>query len=66
MTDTSGFYKYEGEQLLHGPNFVLNSEYALFRENINEFKSGEILPIDGWYWFDSADEAKTFFNITND
>lgn len=61
MTDTSGFYKYEDGNLLHGPNFVLNNEYTLFREDVAEYKSTNFLPIDGWYWFDSVEEAIAFF-----
>jgi len=58
---TSGFYKYESEQLAFGPNFVYNFDYTLRREEIADYGAGEI--IDGWYWFDSIENARIFFNI---
>ena len=59
MIDTSGFYKFESEMLLCGENFVLNSDYELHREYVATLT----LPIDGWYWFDSIQLARQFFNI---
>ena len=56
--DTSGFYKLDGE-LLFGPNFVLNANYQLYRETY----SSNTYPVDGWYWFNSEDEARTFFGL---
>ena len=53
MIDTSGFYKRDGEQLLYGPNFVLNADYELRRET----REQNALPVDGWQWFDTAAEA---------
>lgn len=58
MEDTSGFYKLDGD-LLYGPNFVLNANYELRKE----LKDEHTYPVDGWYWFDSLEEAQTFFNI---
>ena len=58
MDDTSGFYKLDGD-LLFGPNFVLNVNYELFRAE----KDRHTYPIDGWYWFDSEDEARSFFEL---
>ena len=55
--DTSGFYKLD-EGLLYGPNFVINANYELKRETHDQ----HIYPIDGWYWFDSEEEASIFFN----
>lgn len=57
MEDTSGFYKLDGE-LLYGPNFVLNANYELHRENKDNYQ----YPIDGWYWCNSKEEAASFFN----
>lgn len=51
--DTSGFYKSEGGQILFGPNFVLNAKYELHRESKDQYE----YPVDGWYWFDSEEEA---------
>ena len=53
MIDTSGFYKRDGEQLLYGPNFVLNADYELRRET----REQNALPVDGWQRFDTAAEA---------
>lgn len=58
--DTSGFYKYDG-LLLYGPNYVLNKNYELTRATKDNFT----YPIDGWYWFDSEDQARTFFGLDN-
>ena len=55
----SGFYKNENEQILYGPNYVLNMDYELYKESKNE----NIYPVDGWYWFDSEEEAYEFFGI---
>ena len=53
ITDTSGFYKKDGEVLLYGPNYVLNAAYELRRET----KDQNTYPIDGWNWFDTEEEA---------
>jgi len=53
ITDTSGFYKKDGEVLLYGPNYVLNAAYELRRET----KDQHPYPIDGWNWFDTEEEA---------
>jgi len=56
----SGFYKYESETLLFGPNFVYNDNYTLLREDKDTIE----FPVDGWYWFDSIEDACGFFNIS--
>jgi hypothetical protein len=53
MDDTSGFYKLEDGRLLYGPNFVINANYQLNREDRDE----HAYPVDGWSWFDSELEA---------
>jgi hypothetical protein len=58
MEDTSGFYKLDGD-LLYGPNFVLNANYELERLTHDQYE----YPIDGWYWFDSEEEARVFFGL---
>ena len=58
MQDTSGFYKLDGE-VLFGPNFVLNANYEMRRET----KDQHTYPTDGWYWFDDAETAYTFFGV---
>jgi hypothetical protein len=57
--DTSGFYKYQDGQLFFGPNFVESKAYSLRREN----RESLALPIDGWHWFDSREEALAYFGI---
>lgn len=58
MNDTSGFYKEDGD-LLYGPNFVLNANYELYRDQHDTYT----YPVDGWYWFDSELEAREFFGL---
>jgi hypothetical protein len=53
-----GFYKLDGT-LLYGPNFVLNSNYELRKET----KDDHSYPIDGWYWFDTLEEACVVFGL---
>jgi hypothetical protein len=59
MEDTSGFYKNDNGVLLYGPNFVLNKDYELLRDKYNEYT----YPVDGWHWFDTSEQAYTFFGI---
>ena len=58
MDDTSGFYKLDGE-LLYAPNYVLNADYELYRNQHESYT----YPVDGWYWFDSELEAREFFGL---
>ena len=55
----SGFYKLDGEIVLHGPNFVFNANYELRAET----KDNHEYPVDGWYWFDTEEDAYSFFNV---
>jgi hypothetical protein len=62
--DTSGFYKIidnETSQMAMGPNFVLGPQDSF--ELRREQKDIYIYPTDGWYWFDSHEEACIYFNI---
>jgi hypothetical protein len=44
------------------PNFVRAPDYDLFAEE----KDTYTYPTQGgWYWFDTAEEARAFFNITD-
>lgn len=56
---SAGFYKYEDQNLYFGANYVLNADYELRKE----IKDNHSYPVDGWYWFDSQEEAKQFFEI---
>jgi len=54
------FYKYEDNKyLLEGPNFVISADYELRAET----KDQHTYPIDGWYWFDTLEEAEAFFGV---
>jgi hypothetical protein len=56
--NTSGFYKLD-EILLYGPNYVLNANYKLYCETYDQYQ----YPVDGWYWFDTEEEARLFFDL---
>jgi hypothetical protein len=56
---TSGFYKYESDAVSYGPNFVLDPNFELRAESKDE----HTYPVDGWYWFDTMEDAYAFFNI---
>ena len=56
--ETAGFYKLDTTQLLYSLG-VVGVDYTLVVEDYTAYQ----YPIDGWYWFDSIDEAKYFFNI---
>ena len=57
--DTSGFYKLDGDQLLYGPNFVINANYELKRENKDQYT----YPVDGWHWLDTEQQARQYWNL---
>lgn len=60
MENTSGFYKLEEESvLLFAPNGVMHQDYDLLRENYKQYE----YPINGWYWFDSEEQAILFFGL---
>ena len=68
MEDTYGFYKLQIDfdetnnqvkNLIYGPNGVMHADYSLLKELNKDYQ----YPIDGWYWFDSEEQAKIFFNI---
>jgi hypothetical protein len=52
------FYKLDGD-LLEAPNFVLNKDYELRVANKDEYS----YPVEGWYWFDTIEQARAFFNL---
>ena len=56
---TKGFYKLENGGLMYAPDSVLSSNYVIVDEDHLTYT----YPIDGWYWFDSEEEAKQFFKI---
>lgn len=52
-----GFYKKVDDDILKGENFVFSPLVTLKAEN----KDSYTYPQDGWYWFDTFDEALIFF-----
>jgi hypothetical protein len=54
-----GFYKLDNEILLHAPNGVHSVIFEISRDT----KDQHTYPIDGWYWFDTQEEAYNFFGL---
>ena len=52
-----GFYKKVDNDILTGENFVFSPVVTLKAED----KDSYVYPQDGWYWFDTFDEALVFF-----
>ncbi len=57
--DKAGFYKNDNGQLLYAPNYVINKDYELYKEQKDEHE----YPANGWYWFNTREEALEFFDI---
>ena len=53
------FYKYEDGQLLVGENFVAGPTYSLHIDDKDLYQ----YPVDGWYWFDTEEQARTVFGV---
>lgn len=47
------YYKRQGNSLMMAPEFVSGPGFELSHEN----RTNETYPTDGWYWFDTLDEA---------
>lgn len=58
--DTSGFYNLEF--MLRAGKFVYGPGYTL----LIDLKDTYQYPVDGWYYFDSVEEAATFFGVNPD
>ena len=56
---TEGFYKKQNEELLYGPNIVEGNGYVLLVQEKDSYQ----YPVDGWYWFNSEEEARVFFEM---
>lgn len=55
-----GYYKYDhGNNLILQANNVYNTMYVLLKGQQDSYD----LPIDGWYFFESAQSACDFFNV---
>ena len=61
---TQGFYKYheDGKILVRAGKFVYGPGFTLKVEAKNTYD----LPVDGWHWFDSKEEALEFFALPAD
>ena len=57
-----GFYKYISGQLFYGSNSIHGPDFDLLREN----KDSYTYPFDGWYWFDTLQDACNQFNLNMD
>lgn len=53
------FYKYKNFELYYAPNYVRAPTYSLDADKKDEY----VYPIDDWYWFETNEEARSFFNI---
>ena len=58
--DTSGFYN--KEFMLRAGKFVYGPGFTLLVAD----KDTYTYPVEGWYWFDTAEEAATFFGVSVD
>lgn len=56
------FYKNDNKSLLCGENFVYSPVVTLTVETKDNFT----YPQDGWYWFDTEDEAYIFFGLNKE
>ena len=55
------FYKLIDDTLHYGP-YVQHVDGVFLHMDITDLST---LPYDGWYYFDTEEEAKTFFNIND-
>lgn len=59
VQNTSGFYKNDSGFLSYGQNYVLAGSFNLYKEHKDEYS----YPYNGWYWFDTEEQAREFFNL---
>jgi hypothetical protein len=52
------FYKLENNEILLSGNWVEGPYYVLVEQDKDKLE----YPVDGWYWFDTNEEAYTFLN----
>ena len=52
-----GFYKKDTDTILTGENFVFSPIVTITKETKDDYT----YPQDGWYWFDTFDEALQLF-----
>lgn len=58
---TAGFYKLENgsNEPLYASTIVAGPTYTLIADTHEQYE----YPVDGWYWFASHEEAKSFLNM---
>lgn len=56
------FYKRENDDLQTAPLFVSGPGFELTAES----KDDHVYPVEGWYWFETLDEAMRFFSTPVD
>lgn len=62
--DTSGFYYVDGEELYYAPERVTGPNFSLNRNNPDDRDNTlNGSATTGWYWFDTEEEARVFFNL---
>lgn len=54
----AGFYKLE-MFLMYAANWVRSASYELYVDQKDTYS----YPVDGWYWFDTLEEACLHFNL---
>lgn len=54
------FYNFQEDLLQEAPNFVIFPDGT---ELFAEYKDTYTYPVYDWYWFDTIEEAKSFFGI---
>ena len=59
---TQGFYTFDGNEGFYAPNAVYAKDYTLRKEEHESYT----YPVNGWWWFDSLEEAQTHFNTRYD
>lgn len=53
------FYKSENDELLGGSMMVIGPTFELYEHDKDRYE----YPIEGWYWFDTEEQARIFFNL---
>jgi len=53
-----GFYTIDDNQLIHAPESVGGKDWSIWVKRHKEYK----YPVRGWYYFETREEAKKFFN----
>jgi hypothetical protein len=57
MTDTSGFYAYQDNEIFFGPQFVDNMNFSLRRDRLEDRERTDT----PFRWFDTEEEAHAHY-----